>query len=209
MTAIFSRSWEILRSEGLRSLWFKILGETIYRRMDVAEMRLSADSVCPVASQGLEIGLLQAADIDEFIAFRACNDRESVVERLAQGQLCVLVRKNGELIHSTWIAGGRVRIDYLDDEIQLSDNTAYVYEAYTCPAWRGQGVTSTRSPALNQYCLDRGYTRRLGVFWPENHAARRVGEKAGYSITGRIGYVGAGRFKKHFLHYQGEVSPFR
>jgi ubiquinone/menaquinone biosynthesis C-methylase UbiE/ribosomal protein S18 acetylase RimI-like enzyme len=205
---ISRRGWEILRKEGLRSLWFKFLGETIYRRMDLIEKKVSPASTRPGFADGQEISFLTPGEVDEFLAFRAYIDHDTVLERLASGQICFLVREHGQIIHNTWVATGRLRIDYLDCEIKVANNTLYVFEAYTSPDFRGRSISSIRSFALEKYCHEQGYKRLLAVVWPENPAVYRSLEKAGYTIVGRAGYRGAGRFRRHFCRYQGEHPPF-
>jgi len=207
--AVFARSWEILQAEGLRSLWFKFLGETLYRRMDVIEKQVAPVPTGPGFAEGLEISLMVPAEVDEFLEFRAYISRDTAFERLKRGQLCFLVRENGQIIHNTWVATGRLRIDYLNCEILVDSNTLYVFEAYTGPEYRGRSISSMRSFAMEKYCSGHGYTRLLAAVLPENRSVYRSLQKAGYAIVGRIGYRGFGRSRRHFCRYHGGDPPFR
>jgi SAM-dependent methyltransferase/GNAT superfamily N-acetyltransferase len=209
LRSILGRSWEIFRTLGIRGLWFKVLGETVYRRVAVFEKKLSADLPRSVVPEHMEIRLLQAPEIDEFVKFRTFNDRATVVDRLANGQICVVVKHRNEFIHCTWITGGWVRIDYQDCDIELANGVAYVYESYTSPAWRRRGVATMRSPALSHYCLEYGYKLRIAVVGIENLAAFGATEKTGNIVAGELAYFGAGPFKKHYLRYKSNDPPFR
>ena len=207
--SILSRSWEIFQTLGIRGLWFKVLGETVYRRLAVFEKKLSADLPHPVVPENMEIQLLQASEIEEFVKFRTFNDHATVVDRLANGQICVVVKHRNEFIHCTWIAGGGVRIDYQDCDIELANGVAYAYEAYTSAAWRRRGVATMRSPALSHYCMEHGYKLRIAVVGIENRAAISATEKTGNIVAGELAYFGAGRFKKHYLRCKGNKPPFQ
>lgn len=209
MKSKLARSLEILRTEGPRALWFKFLGEIVYRRLDVIERRVDPAAGSPDPGTGLVISLLQPAGIDEFLAFRSFVDRDTVRTRLGRGQVCFLVRANGRIVHNVWVATGRVTIDYLDCDIQVADDTLYVFEAYTAPEFRGRSISSIRSRALEKYCAAHGFTRLLAAVLPENPPVYRSFAKAGYVMSGRTGYLGFGRFKRHFCRYRGDDPPFR
>lgn len=203
---ILGRSREILRTEGLRSLWFKILGETIYRRMDIFERKINPALTSIKLPDGLEVSPLKAGEVDELVKFRDLHNREAVLRRLEQGDVCFMVRAHGEIIHSAWVAKGRARIDYLARDIRLANNVVFIFEAYTAEAWRGKSISSMRKTVMEKYCHDQGYNLLLAVVWPENSPAYRNIEKAGYERIGRVGYFGVGRFRKYFMR-NGRNGP--
>lgn len=201
------RALEVLRQEGPRSLWFKFLGETVYRRMDLIERELDAQAGPPADTRGLEFGLLAATDVDEFLAFRDYAGRDLVLERLTRGERCFLLRDRGRIVHCCWTATGRSHIDYLGCDIRLANGAVYVYEAYTAPEARGRSASSLRSSLMEQHYAEHGYHRLVAVIWPENRPVYRSMEKAGYRVTGRIGFRGPGRWRRHFFRYRGGNAP--
>jgi SAM-dependent methyltransferase/GNAT superfamily N-acetyltransferase len=209
LKAAFRRSRGILRTEGLRAFWFKLLGETVYRRMDLIEKSFSPESTCPVSAEGLDISLLVPSEVDELLEFRSYTGRDEILKRLGRGYFCFLVREQGQIIHNAWLATGRIWIDYLACEFEMACDSLYIFEAYTAPQHRGRSVSSIRFHALEQYGLKQGYRRVIAIVWPENPPVYRSFEKAGYSIVGRAGYVGASRFRKYFCHYTGVGQPVR
>ena len=209
LKAALARSREILRAEGLRAFWFKLLGETVYRRMDIIEKCLCPESDRPASAEGLDISLLGAGEVDELLAFRSYAGREEILERLKRGYWCFLVREQGRIIHCAWVANGRIWIDYLACEFELAADTLYVFEIHTAPQHRGRSISSIRSQAVEQYGLRLSYKRMVGIVWPENPPVYRSFKKAGYSIVGRVGYIGTGRLKQYFCRYAGTSRPLR
>lgn len=85
---ILRRAIEVWRQEGVKSLWFKILGETIYRRMVLME-RLLDEPISEVMPRvPITTALLHENDIAEYIRFRPEADPIKVHERLASGEMC-------------------------------------------------------------------------------------------------------------------------
>jgi SAM-dependent methyltransferase len=66
-----------------------------------------------------------------------------------------------------------------------------------------------RSAAIQNYFSERGHHRLTAVVWPENPPIYRSFEKAGYTVVGRMGYLGIGRFRRCFLRYAGSEPPLQ
>src|SRR3954466_2294278 len=68
------RAAEVLRQEGLRSLWFKLLGETVYRRAVLME-RLFAQPVTVLPSRvPVMIGPLEETEVQDYLDLRPDAD---------------------------------------------------------------------------------------------------------------------------------------
>lgn len=196
---ILQRTVEVLRTEGPRSLWFKILGETVYRRALLVECYL--DTVPPERIQAREpvvFDRLQEAEVDEYVALRPKTDRAEVRRRLAAGQWCFTGRYEGRLVHVCWVARDRAWIDYLHREIRLAPDEAYLYQAFTAPDMRGQNISPARGRYVQHTLREMGYRRLLAVIMPENKPALRPVEKVGYRFAGTLGYVQIGPWRRHF-----------
>src|SRR5712691_6215953 len=76
------RAKEVLREEGVRSLWFKLLGETVYRRLLLLERPLQDAIPAVTARVPVEISLLQKSEIAEYVEYRAETDVSEVQARL-------------------------------------------------------------------------------------------------------------------------------
>ena len=195
------RAAQVLREEGAWSLCYRVLGETVYRRVVVFERRLDGPVVEVMPRLPVVLGLLQETEVDEYAALRPDSDPADVRRRLCRngnGQQCFTARHGGRLVHVCWVATGRAWIDYLDREVLLAPDEAYTYEAFTAPGFRGQNISPARSSYLQRTLRVAGYRRLLAVIMPENRPAFRPLEKAGYQRAGTLGYFQIGPCRRHF-----------
>ncbi len=204
---VIDRASEILRSEGARVLWFRILGETVYRRMILFERWLEQ----PVAAAGCEVPVaisqLQMHEVNEYVAFRANVDPAEIRSRLEQGHQCWIVRRQGTIVHTIWAAIGSAWVRYLDCEIRLAADEAYIYESYTAPAFRRLNINAARAGAMARYFRDRSFVRLLALVMPENPAGIQATVSAGYRTTGVIGRVSLGPWRRHFSRLVPGARP--
>jgi hypothetical protein len=186
LSHVAQRARQIVREEGLRSLWFKILGEVCYRRAIFFVCELEKASSEAPSSLPVELNTLQSDEIHEYLALYPGNDPDDIRRRLASGHTCFTARLNGQLIHVCWAATGHAWIAYLAREIQLAPDEVYSYELYTAPAFRGSNVTVIRSAYMQQTLHRAGYRRAFAVVMPENKTGYRAVEKAGYRPMGML-----------------------
>lgn len=204
---ILRRALEVLRQEGLKSLWFKILGEIVYRRMVLMERRLDE----PIAEISpylpVTISLLRDTDLSEYIRFRPEIDPNEVRRRLASGQMCFAAWYEGRIIHAAWVATGRAWIGYLAREIALAPDEVYSYESFTAADFRGQNVAGARLSYMQQALQRAGYRRVLAAIMPENKPAFRPVAKTGFRTIGVMGYVRLGPWRWDFIRLQPGARP--
>ncbi len=204
---IVRRAAEVLRDEGPRSLWFKILGETVYRRALLMERPLDAPAAEVTPRLPVAMGLLGASDVAEYAAFRPGADPRDVRRRLEAGDACFVARRDGRLVAACWAATRPARIDYLDRAIRLMPDEVYVYEIFTSPALRGNNI----APALELYAArhfrQAGYRRLVEIVVPENEPARRFAGKIGARPIGMMGYVKLGRRRWDFCRVARCAQP--
>ncbi len=193
------RAWEVLRQEGFLSLWFHILGETIYRRVILFERPLSDPIPSASATIPVEISLLKPSEVDEYVAFHPGLDAGEVRDRLDRGGKCFLSRYQGSIVNACWTAEGSVWIDYLGRSLQLSRDEVYVYNNYTDPRFRGLNIPAVRAGVMLSHFRELGYRRLVAVVVPENKAAFRSPDKAGYRPIGVIGYIKIGPWRHDLM----------
>ena len=198
MKQVLRRAVQVLRTEGVASLWFRVLGETVYRRMVLME-RLLAEPVSPV-TPGLRvtIGLLDEAEAGEYCDFRPGADLLDVRRRLGAGQWCFVARHEGRIVQAGWAVARRARIDYLDREIDLAPDEVYIYGSYTAPDSRGRNLAPAQRTEAVRFLRDAGYRRLVAAVFPENKAGFRPLEKIGCRRFGVMGYVKVGRWRRDF-----------
>lgn len=194
---IWRRAREVLREEGLRSLWFKVLGETIYRRVLLLERILEDVETEENASTG-RLSLLKAVGLPRYATFRPGSNLEALRHRLGRGESCFVMEVGGQIAHACWIAARRTRIDYLECEVDLPSDTCYAYNAYTYPALRGRGIAGARVRRMEPELIRMGYRRAMAVVGPENYRAIYFNTAAGYQIVGVMGYYQFGPWRRYF-----------
>lgn len=205
---IVARAAEILRTDGVRTLWFKILGETVYHRLLLSERRL--DEPIPEVRSALPItiGFLGPGDIDAYLLFRPDATRAEFHRRLNSGHRCVGAWYEGRIVQAGWLTLGSAWIGSVGVEIPLAPGDAYTYESYTAPDFRRSDLATTRLAWVMRHLRDAGYRRLLAAVVPENRPGFRTIEKMGYRVVGIAGYVRLGRWRRTFwrFHPAGESS---
>lgn len=175
--------------EWIRRFWFGGLARArVYRRLELVELSLEPPPALRETPIALEYGFLSE------------TDAENARARLERGDRCFVAWADGAVVSSRWISGGRALVEYLDTWLDLRPGEVYLSETFTAPALRGRGVSGAAGTRLAHALADEGCRRILAGVLRENHAGKRAYEKAGYEPVGRIGYVGLGRWRRHFGH---------
>jgi hypothetical protein len=206
LSAALERGGDVLRREGLRSLWFKILGATVYRRLLLVERPLCEPVAEVRAGVPVEVSVLDRSEIAEYRAFRPDTEEAEVRSRLDGGQRCFVARHAGQIVSARWAAVDRVWIDYLSCELPLAPDEGYPYDLFTAPGFRGQAVSPATSTRMLRDFQRAGYRRMLGTVLPGNAASLRASAKTGYRPCGRIGYVGIGPWRWRFRMDTGQAD---
>jgi len=190
------RAFRTIRQRGPVNLWFRILGEIAYRRVVVLECRLDGELPEVVARVPVRIALLTAADLEHFGRFRPDLEPSIVRRRLEQGHQCFGVWHAGEIVHAGWAATRQAWVEYLRCEFPLDAGDVYQYDSFTTPAFRGLDLAGARVAWMARFFRDAQARRLLAVVWPENTAAFRPLEKAGYRRCGRLAVIWWGRWRR-------------
>lgn len=198
LRAIATRAREVVREDGAKTLWFKLLGETVYRRMLVTELRLPAPAPDRPPREGLDGRLLTAGDLGAYAALH--GDAEEAPARMERGERCFGTWSDGRLVSTRWLATGTTRIEPLGRTVELQPGDVYIYGVFTAPEHRGRGVSSVGAAAVPELLAAEGARRIVGVLEPEGKTAIELNKRSGYAIVGKIGYVGVGGTRRHFGH---------
>ena len=197
------RGVELVRHEGVRSLWFGILGETVYRRVILMERLLDQPITAPTARLPVAINLLQATEVDEYAEFRRGTDIEETRRRLAAGHRAFVARYQGQIVHAGWAAVERAWIDYLACDIVLAANEVFQYGSYTVPGFRGLNIAAVRISEMMRYFRDAGFRRIVAAVVPHNLPAFAPLVKTGYQPYSLMGYIEIGRWRRDFRRARG------
>lgn len=203
------RAREVLRDEGPRSLFWKLLGETVYRRAWVVERALTPAAAAPAQtaapSHDCEIGELAEADLSRYLDLRPEADAAELRRRLRDGERCFVARRNGRIDHATWVALDVASIEYLVRTVPLAAGDAYAGEAFTRPTSRGGALSVAVADAMAARLGGEGVRRLLGVVMPENRAGVVSSWRWGYRPIGIMRTLRLGPWRLHLGGF--ERSP--
>ena len=193
---IARRTAEVLRTEGLRGLWWRGLGVTVYRRLTIVARPVDLGPATRATRVAVTPELLGRETVGDYLALRRDTPAAEVERRLATGQRCVLVRREGAPVAARWFATGFAEMPYLDLVSELPDGVAYVYDAYTAPGARGLGISAAAVAYYEHLLRDAGCHTLLGTAMPENQAGRALVSGAGYEPVGTLGCLRVGPLRK-------------
>jgi hypothetical protein len=191
------RSIDILKREGARGLWFRLLARTFYRRMFLVDRALREPDVEVIRPHQVAIDLLKPAEIQEYMRARPGSVAE-ILNRLNNGHMCFLVRDSNSIVHTCWVAVGTAHLGYLDCEIEMAPGVVYVYGSFTNHAHRNMNLATLRGVFMERHLLKLGFQRAVAVIVPENKAALRRVQKGGYRNFGLIGFLAIGSWRRYF-----------
>ncbi len=202
----WTRASELAREGGVQAIWFTILGELCYRRVEIREYVLDKADDNDHNAAKLSIDQLNAADIEQYNAFRKPSDPDSAQRRMSAGHRCFIARHTDKIVCASWGATRNARSGYLSAPIALTSDEAYTYDLFTAPEWRRRGIAIAVTRALHNFYRAEGKRRVLRVIVPENYAA--ITGTLGYHSIGRMGFLGIGRFRLNFCRMNaGKLAP--
>ncbi|MGH7230649.1 MAG: GNAT family N-acetyltransferase [Nitrospiraceae bacterium] len=211
-SSAWRRIKEILRNEGIRTLWFKALGEMGYRRLLLLDRSVHEPIPDVTAGVPISISLVTQADMAEYLAFRPGTSEVEVRRRLKSGHWGFLARSEGLPVAVTWAAAGEAWSFFLSCHIQLASDAVYLYDSFTRFDVRGRAVSPALGAEILRFFRDAGYRRTVRAISPENTASLRAVRKLGYRPCGRIGHVKIGPWRRDFrtIHiHGGSHAPVR
>jgi GNAT superfamily N-acetyltransferase len=167
----------------IRILTRKIIS-TFYRRVVV--LSRSMDDPLPQMDSPfpIEITNLQEKDLSDYQRFRPEQRPPVIRKRIADGDQCFLVRSEGQIVHSGWVATKRKFEPYLRCTLILQPDEIFLYDHYTHPFFRGNGLAQARDIFVLRHYRQKGYQRSLAVVATENKPAFRPFEAIGYLPIG-------------------------
>jgi GNAT superfamily N-acetyltransferase len=186
---------EVFREEGLRGLWIRALGVTVYRRLLLFSLDLSDYPGSGRQPEGLEVGELDLGLVDEYRRMRPDTPTAEVRRRLGAGQSCIFVRRAGRLVSARWIDRRCAEVEYLGLSYELPPGVGHLYDVYTAPEARRARIGRATFPRYVSMLTGLGIERLLVTGLPENRAGIGLIEAAGYKPVGRIGAIRLGRLR--------------
>lgn len=142
-----------------------------------------------VLPEGFTFRALSAQDIDEF-AGDPEHDLDSSLSALLDDDhtVCFAVLEDGRLASYCWYTVAPVSAEHhWGVALHLPPHTAYAFKAFTCPAYRGQGLHQSAMELAFEELSRRFGTRRVlaSISWT-NEASRRCYRAAGFRELGSL-----------------------
>lgn len=173
------------RAGGVREVWQRFLGVTVYRRL-VLYVRDVGEPHDP-GPDTVEVGRLE--DIEAHRAARPQTPVAELERRLARGDVCGVGRLDGEIVAVRWLSFDVAEIDYLGLTFELPAGVVYVYDVWTRPGLRRSGVNRRMSSWSTAVLQERGDRRLLSAILPENAGGSRIPGTLPMRRAGTIGCV--------------------
>ena len=204
--SVATRAAEVLRTEGPRSLAFRVVGELAYRRMIVMQrpFDLSMPDVEPPIP--VTFGALEPAEVEDYLLLRPNADPDDVRDRLRRRHVCYVARHEGRLVQACWVGIERARVDYLDCWIQLGSGIGYLQDLYTAPELRGSGLHRSMYPHMFRYFRNTGSPAVVAAFQPENRV-QRIFARLGFAPVAVAHSIGVGSLRRVSERRLPEAPP--
>jgi GNAT superfamily N-acetyltransferase len=129
-------------------------------------------------SPGLIVRIAKSGDIRRLQRFAKFNDGQAQ-KRLNAGHLCFVALSDGNLANYAWVCFHECYINELEIKIRLRPGSAYRYDVFTFPAYRGKGVYPSVFEESCNYLSQIGIKELYGLVDSGNSRMLRVFEKAG------------------------------
>lgn len=132
-----------------------------------------------------DIRLASNADISKFERFDRSSGRR-VTERFRVGHMCVVAEENGKIVSYAWICLNRAYVEEIETEIQTAPGSAYLYDEYTDPEYRGKGILPALLMRTQEYLFSNGIHEIYELVNPNNFPSLRSHQKIGSHKIGKV-----------------------
>jgi GNAT superfamily N-acetyltransferase len=191
-TRAVARAWRVLRDEGPRSVAFRLASALGYRRLLLLERSLSLPIPEIHARVPVRLERLPPGAVEAYLAFEPDADRQRIVERWKAGHLCFAAWHAERIVSTCWVATHDAWTHYLRCPIELQPGDVYLFDAYTAPAHRGNGIAGALCMHQLRCLRDAGHIRAVRAARPENATALRLHLRSGFCQFGMLVRIGIG-----------------
>jgi len=138
-----------------------------------------------VTTSKVDVRLADNTDIPRFARFQKFRGGKAG-ERFKAGHLCFIAEKNGKIMNYTWVALHDAYIDEIERKIKLSPCSAYGYDEYTDPEYRGMGILPVVLMSTSNYLFQSGTKEIYELVSSNNFPSLRSHQKVGSRKMGEI-----------------------
>jgi GNAT superfamily N-acetyltransferase len=195
-----TRAVGVLRDEGVRNFWFKLLSAGgVYRRLAMLERSLTQPIAEFAPEIAINVAVLRDDELDDYFAFRPDAERTRVMERARSGDMCFAARHEGRIVSACWVARRRMYAEFLRCDIVVATDEAYFFDAFTLPSYRGRDIAPALCAHQLRHFRKAGLRRAIRATIPENAPALRAHGKNGFRPYGMLTSIGLGRWRRSFF----------
>ena len=199
---------DLVRSEGFRGVWPRLLGRLLYRRVIVAAADMRNEYLVPPCTVDMTVKKLTLADIDAYVAFAPNADARTVERRLAAGSRIYAAWSGGRIVGAGWLDVGNAMFDAVGASIPIGSKVVYARGSYTVPELRGRNIATVGYVTALQLLREEGFERAVGFVLPEARSSHGPVAKAGLERVGSLGWFGIGPFRIYFFRRSGAKIRF-
>ena len=199
---------ELIRSEGLRSIWPRLLGRIAYRRVVVAAADMDAEYSVPPCDVEMTIRKLEPGEIGAYAALVPNADPATIARRLDAGSRIYAAWSDGRIISAGWLEVDRALFDAIGACIPIGPKVVYARGSYTEPDLRGRNIATVGYVTALELLREEGFERAVGFLLPEVRSSHGPVAKAGLQRVGSLGWFGIGSFRVYFFKRAGEKTRF-
>ena len=174
--------------------------EKLYFFEKLTDQRLKAK-----AKINVNVRIVESEDFPK-IAKRFENLLETeAINRSKMGHICFGAELNGEFVHSTWVSFNNAYVGPLERKLRVSSDSAYIYDIFTVPEYRGLQIAPKVFSDVLNYLRDIRKIKKIYVSISHtNYSSLRVAKKEGLRKIGAIKYVRICRWRLY--RFQGETK---
>lgn len=149
------------------------------------------------AQLDLQIRKAKEEDFHYFENSDRYSDRD--IKTLKDADICVIVRKNGEVIHHTCIATKPFKHPRIPLPINIGEKKAYVYNIWTKKEHRGEGIFQKSNEWITEQLFNLGIDKLYIEIDSLNQASLKATAKLGFERSGKRYTIGVGKFEVHII----------
>ncbi len=134
---------------------------------------------------------IREATIEDIQKFRRLKEFQGkrilrVEERFRADHVCFVAEKGEKIVSYAWIAFREAYVDAIEREIHIDPYSAYLYNEYTDPAYRGRGIMPAVLIETFRYLSQKRFKEEYSVAYLHNFPAMRVHSKLGARRMGTV-----------------------
>ncbi len=173
----------IQRELGWRVLFWRTLGWIGIRRVVLFRRGIDAAARIQPSQVPVEFGRLRREELGEFLELRGGSDLSELALRFDVGDTCHVARADGQIVAARWSTTREVRIGYLGYRSALAQGQAFLYDAYTAPAFRRRGIAVALSRHIFELLHGQGVREMLSAADPANPGGSGFNRRTGTPIA--------------------------